>query len=281
MERAREGSGERGSGSQETCPSARGPSPSREGRRAMVHRPIGGIAAVLLLLVSCGESAPPQAEPTDSPSPVAAFPVTIDGGERRGDDRRAAGADRLALADGDRDAVRDRCRRSGRGRRRPVELPVRGADDRPVGVRAERRGDRLVRAGPGRLLDRAGRPRRVARRRSASRRFSSRRRSRSTTCTTRSSSSVSRPGTSPRRRPSSRRCATRSTSIAASIEPPIGTGHLLPRARRHLLLGHVVDVHRPAVLAGGPREHRGRSEGRGRRAIRSSRPSTSWTPTRT
>ncbi len=44
----------------------------------MIHRRIGGIAAVLLLLfASCGESTTPQAEPTDSPSPISAFPVTI------------------------------------------------------------------------------------------------------------------------------------------------------------------------------------------------------------
>jgi iron complex transport system substrate-binding protein len=42
----------------------------------MKHRCIGGIAAVLLLLVSCGESTPPQASP-ETPSPVAAFPMTI------------------------------------------------------------------------------------------------------------------------------------------------------------------------------------------------------------
>jgi iron complex transport system substrate-binding protein len=43
----------------------------------MVHRLIGGIAAVLLLLASCGESASPQAEPTDASSPAAAFPLTV------------------------------------------------------------------------------------------------------------------------------------------------------------------------------------------------------------
>jgi cobalamin transport system substrate-binding protein len=43
----------------------------------MIHRLIGGIAAVLLLLASCGESAPPRSAPTGGSSPVAAFPVTI------------------------------------------------------------------------------------------------------------------------------------------------------------------------------------------------------------
>jgi iron complex transport system substrate-binding protein len=43
----------------------------------MVHRCVGGIAAVLLLLASCGETAPPQVEPTDASSPVPAFPLTI------------------------------------------------------------------------------------------------------------------------------------------------------------------------------------------------------------
>jgi iron complex transport system substrate-binding protein len=42
----------------------------------MKHRCIGGIAAVLFLLVSCGETTTPQASP-ETPSPVAAFPMTI------------------------------------------------------------------------------------------------------------------------------------------------------------------------------------------------------------
>jgi iron complex transport system substrate-binding protein len=45
----------------------------------MVHRSVGGIAAVLLLLASCGETAPPQAGPTDPPSASTSFPVSIDG----------------------------------------------------------------------------------------------------------------------------------------------------------------------------------------------------------
>jgi iron complex transport system substrate-binding protein len=43
----------------------------------MVHRFVGGIAAVLLLLASCGETTPPQAGPTESSSPASAFPLTI------------------------------------------------------------------------------------------------------------------------------------------------------------------------------------------------------------
>jgi iron complex transport system substrate-binding protein len=44
----------------------------------MVHRFVGGIAAVLLLLASCGETAPPQSG-GEQPSASASFPVTIDG----------------------------------------------------------------------------------------------------------------------------------------------------------------------------------------------------------
>jgi iron complex transport system substrate-binding protein len=44
----------------------------------MVHRLIGGIAAVLLL-ASCGESTIPQGPPDKEPSAAASFPVTIEG----------------------------------------------------------------------------------------------------------------------------------------------------------------------------------------------------------
>ena len=44
----------------------------------MVHRSVGGIAAVLLLLTSCGESSVPQSPPDEQPSAAASFPVTIE-----------------------------------------------------------------------------------------------------------------------------------------------------------------------------------------------------------
>jgi cobalamin transport system substrate-binding protein len=44
----------------------------------MVHRLIGGIAAVLLLLASCGEATIPQGSPDEEPSQAASFPVMID-----------------------------------------------------------------------------------------------------------------------------------------------------------------------------------------------------------
>ena len=47
--------------------------------------------------------------------------------------RTSPEAHRVAVADGDRDALRHRRRRPGRGRRRPVRLPRGRADDRPVG----------------------------------------------------------------------------------------------------------------------------------------------------
>ena len=57
--------------------------------------------------------------------------------------RREAGADRLALADGDRDALRDRRRQAGGRRRRPVELP--GERRRARSSRGSRRTSRRSR----------------------------------------------------------------------------------------------------------------------------------------
>ena len=98
------------------------------------------------------------------------------GRERQGHARREAGADRLALADGDRDAVRDRRRASRCRGRRPVELPGEGAAHEALRLHAERRGDRDVQARPRRRRGRPREARRRARASSASRCSSSRRR---------------------------------------------------------------------------------------------------------
>ena len=53
---------------------------------------------------------------------ASSFPVTVVAPERQGHGHEAAAPHRLAVADGDRDAVRDRRRLAGRRRRRPVRL---------------------------------------------------------------------------------------------------------------------------------------------------------------
>ena len=63
-------------------------------------------------------------------------------GARPRDGGRGPAPDRLALADGDRDPVRDRRRQAGDRRRRPVGLPEVGAEDEPVRLHPERRGGR-------------------------------------------------------------------------------------------------------------------------------------------
>ena len=76
------------------------------------------------------------------------------GRERRGHARHEAGADRVALADGDRGSVRDRRGQAGDRRRRPVELPGRRAAHEALRLHAERRGDRRVQTRPGRRVRR-------------------------------------------------------------------------------------------------------------------------------
>ena len=87
-----------------------------------------------------------------SPDTVATTPATEPPGPATTEagDRPGPVEDHLAVADGDRDAVRDRCRRPGDRRRQLLELPAGGGrqDDRALGVRAERRGDRRLRARP-------------------------------------------------------------------------------------------------------------------------------------
>ena len=68
--------------------------------------------------------------------------------QREGHGRQAADPHRVALADGDRDALRHRRGLAGRRRRRPVRLPEVGSADLALGLHAERRGDRGVPARP-------------------------------------------------------------------------------------------------------------------------------------
>ena len=68
--------------------------------------------------------------------------------ERKGHGLEATDPHRLALADGDRDALRDRRGAAGRRRRRPVRLPEERATDVAVGLHPERRGDRRLPARP-------------------------------------------------------------------------------------------------------------------------------------
>ena len=106
------------------------------------------------------------------------------------------------------------------------------------------------------------------------------RRSRSTTCTPRSSSSARSPGTSARRPSSSGRCRATSTR-SSPVRRRRSAADLLPRARRHLLLGRLGHVHRPGLLArSGCRTSPTRPKAT-TGATRSSPPSSSSPPIRT
>ncbi len=94
---------------------------------------------------------------------TADFPVTITAGNGKVTIRQATQTRRLALADRHGVAVRDRRRQAGDRRRRPVRLPEDRAEDVPVGVHAQRRGDRSLRAGSRRRLVRPEGARRRAR----------------------------------------------------------------------------------------------------------------------
>ena len=70
--------------------------------------------------------------------------------QRQGHRHEAAGPHRLAVAHGNGESVRDRCRLAGGRRRRPVRLPEERAADGPLRVHSERGGDRRVPARSGR-----------------------------------------------------------------------------------------------------------------------------------
>ena len=87
--------------------------------------------------------------PSRSCSPLArrragALPAAAASRERPVDHPSAADADRLALAVGDRGSLRGRRGHAGRRGRLLLDLPGAGAADEPLGLHAERRGDREV-----------------------------------------------------------------------------------------------------------------------------------------
>ena len=113
----------------------------------------------LALLAACGSDSKGAGSATTAPPPTTAaaatttaaaatFPVTVNTPDGAVTIPAKPTQDRLDLADGHRDAVRHRRRPAGGGRRRPVELPGRRAEDRPVGLHPEPRGDPEVRPGP-------------------------------------------------------------------------------------------------------------------------------------
>jgi hypothetical protein len=175
---------------------------------------------------------------------------------RQGHPRPAAQPDRVAVADGDRDAVRHRRRRPGGGRRQQQQLPGRGTQDRVVGLPAESGGHRRLQARPDRLLrrprgaeggarqadhpgppaaggDQAGRHLRPAR--------------------------PARPGHRPpgRGREADRHHAGRDRQDHRG-RPARAAADLLPRAGQEPVLGHIQDLHRPAVRPARHEEHRRR-----------------------
>ena len=89
---------------------------------------------------------------TQSRPPAASTPATepAGAGDDGGDDRASPAADRQPVADGDRDAVRDRRRRPGDRRRRTLNYPAEAAAKMTElsGVHPEHRGDRRLRARP-------------------------------------------------------------------------------------------------------------------------------------
>ena len=82
------------------------------------------------------------------PSAAGSFPVTVVASNGKVTVSKRPSPHRLALADGDRDALRDRRGLAGRRRRRPVRLPEERSADVALGLHPERRGDRRLPARP-------------------------------------------------------------------------------------------------------------------------------------
>ena len=213
-------------------------------------------------------------------SVTPSYPVTITVDEREGHDPEATPSDRLALRLCDRVALRHRRRRPGGRGRRPVGLPEERAEDDPLGLHPERRGDRRLQARPrDRLLRPEGHVRRAPEARHSGR-DPGRAAKRWRAPTSRSGNSGSRPATCSRRR-------RRRRDEGADRRRPSRRRRVGPRACRCTTSSRPTSTRRP----------RARSSGRSTRcsvsrtspmrptrpapATRSSRPSTSSRRART
>ena len=173
-----------------------------------------------------------------------------------------------------RDAVRDRRRRPGGRRRRPVELPGRGAEDRPLRAtsRTSRRSPATSptswsspttptdRASSARQAEDPGRPGAGAPRRS-----------------TTSTPQIEQLGALTGHADEAAELVDADDRPTSQLVADVRSGRaadLLPRARRHLLLGDVEHVHRRAVRAAGLKNIADAADRTRQAATRSCRPST-------
>ena len=162
---------------------------------------------------------------------------------------------RVTVADGDRDAVRDRRRSPGRRRGRPIELPVERAPDQALRLPTQHRGDRRLQPRSRRRRRRHGWPRARA-----------------------AGAEPPHPDRAGRQEPrrqlpgdQAARCGDRPWSrggfgrrqdaitgrrvrgVCVQARPP---AQGLSRARQHLLLGHLGDFYRPGLQAARLEQHR-------------------------
>ena len=209
------GTGRLGSGSCPLMPEAPLPRPTPASTGSLPKRRpvlVALLLSLLLALAACGGS--PSTAGEDSGSTGASdtgWPVTVtgDNGELTIDAQPEAIV--VDVGHRDRDAVRDRRRPAGRGRRQHVQLPGGRPGHRPVRVHPERRGDRRLRPRPGRAQRRHERDRRRARAPWRFRFSSWLRPRRWTTATSSSRPSAPRPGTPTTPPRSSPTCRTGST----------------------------------------------------------------------